>query len=126
MLVNWVSHCTCAHAWLLSALDRDRARSRIVGYLRVAKDHAADADDADKKKIMKEVVNKLVEDLRQADYFEGYFDRHDVYYRLCNEKGNFACRGLYNEDRCQYQSTTNPYASLKNRVEFSSWNLDHM
>ncbi|KAJ8668547.1 hypothetical protein QAD02_010210 [Eretmocerus hayati] len=46
---------------------------------------------------------------------------------LCDSKGEFQCRGVWNRDSCFYEDKhrINPYRSKEELVFFSTWNLDH-
>ncbi len=46
---------------------------------------------------------------------------------LCDERGEFTCCGVWNQDKCAYEDDhkINPYRSKEELVLFSTWNLDH-
>lgn len=46
---------------------------------------------------------------------------------LCDERGEFTCCGVWNQDKCAYEEDhkINPYRSKEELVLFSTWNLDH-
>lgn len=46
---------------------------------------------------------------------------------LCDETGEFRCRGVWKNDKCLYadRHKINPYRSKEELVLFSTWNLDH-
>lgn len=46
---------------------------------------------------------------------------------MCDERGEFICKGVWNRDSCQYEDDhkINPYKSKEELVLFSTWNLDH-
>lgn len=45
--------------------------------------------------------------------------------RLCNEYGEFKCRGGYSEAGCKFNHKINPYRSNEKMKEFRMWQLDH-
>jgi DNA fragmentation factor, 40 kD, beta subunit len=53
-----------------------------------------------------------------------FFDQICV--SLCDDLGNFRCRGPWYDDSCKYRDhMINPYASRENLILFQTWNLDH-
>ncbi|XP_065183936.1 DNA fragmentation factor subunit beta-like [Sycon ciliatum] len=110
---------------------RDRARGRVAGYLKVTKSFVKDYSAESKhpeavKTVLEQAVQDLTHQLKPRNYFEGYFDRTNAEHRFCDRDGDFFCQGIYNEDGCNYKSVINPYNNGKHRIEFSSWNLDHV
>ncbi|XP_066996896.2 DNA fragmentation factor subunit beta isoform X2 [Anabrus simplex] len=75
-----------------------------------------------------DVIGHIAKHLTGHEYFGSYFNRkaEPCTARLCNEDGDFMCKGPWQASCCNYLShTINPYDSREARIIFSTWNLDH-
>ncbi|XP_072334591.1 DNA fragmentation factor subunit beta isoform X2 [Scyliorhinus torazame] len=98
---------------------------RMRNYLTEVKNHA-DKLEGDMKKNYCVFVKEIERHLRQNKFNGCYFDRRAKdNNRLCTPNGWFTCQGAFDEDRCSFIHSINPYGSRENRIVFSTWNLDH-
>ncbi|XP_041712173.1 DNA fragmentation factor subunit beta isoform X2 [Coregonus clupeaformis] len=64
----------------------------------------------------------------KSDKFNGcYFDRtEEEQNRLCTKEGWFNCQGAFDQVKCEFHHSINPYGNRESRIIFSTWNLDHI
>ncbi|XP_038677702.1 DNA fragmentation factor subunit beta isoform X2 [Scyliorhinus canicula] len=98
---------------------------RMRNYLAEVKNHADKLEGNMKRKYCV-FVKEIERHLRQNKFNGCYFDRRAKDdNRLCTPNGWFMCQGAFDEDRCTFIHSINPYGSRENRIVFSTWNLDH-
>ncbi|KAJ9581202.1 hypothetical protein L9F63_023620, partial [Diploptera punctata] len=113
-----------------------RSQDRIRGYLYKTQDDlkkspSYNTDSMFRTKLT-DAMNAIVKQLKCDSYFGGYFDRSNKSVRLCDELGNFECKGQWNLNECRYKKAAisnhviNPYESREARIVFSTWNFDHV
>ncbi|XP_072334592.1 DNA fragmentation factor subunit beta isoform X3 [Scyliorhinus torazame] len=89
-----------------------------------------------KRKLLQYFVEDSTENItaenREDDqkWFEGLNSRFKTksdYMRFsCGRRmRNYLTEGAFDEDRCSFIHSINPYGSRENRIVFSTWNLDH-
>ncbi|XP_069692787.1 DNA fragmentation factor subunit beta [Periplaneta americana] len=113
-----------------------RAQERIRSYLYKTQDDLKKSGLFQTDKIFRQKITDALQkmglQLRNQNYFSGYFDRSAVSDRLCDYEGNFKCGGRWDLSQCRYEGVVtnhhiiNPYASREARILFSTWNFDHV
>jgi hypothetical protein len=113
-----------------------RSQERIRGYMYKTKDDLIKSEtyknDKTCRKKLTEALQKMNIQLKANKYFSGYFDRRAASDRLCDNVGNFQCKGRWDVCECRYMGVAahnhmiNPYASKEARILFSTWNFDHV
>jgi len=113
-----------------------RSQERIRGYMNKTKDELTKSEtyknDHKCRKKLNEALQQMNFQLKAEKYFSGYFDRSAASERLCDNVGNFKCRGRWDVSQCRYIGVAannhmiNPYASREARLVFSTWNFDHV
>uniref|UniRef100_A0A8D9AFR6 DNAation factor subunit beta n=2 Tax=Cacopsylla melanoneura TaxID=428564 RepID=A0A8D9AFR6_9HEMI len=107
-----------------------RSQERIRGYLYKSRSDIRKSPpyvSSDQvRSIIESVFAEFTVLLKQDDYLGRYFDRSKEE-ALCDERGEFLCRGAWNQEHCTRLTLhrINPYQSREARIVFSTWNLDH-
>ncbi|XP_059807737.1 DNA fragmentation factor subunit beta [Hypanus sabinus] len=100
---------------------------RMRNYLREVKSHSKELA-GDKGKMYDTFVKRIERHLKDKRFNEWYFDRKanaNEGSPLCDSDGYFKCQGSFDKQSCEFFHCINPYSSRGNRIEFSTWNLDH-
>ncbi|KAK2898493.1 hypothetical protein QQF64_032280 [Cirrhinus molitorella] len=110
-----------------SAYMKYNCECRIRGYLKEVDGYTKTIPNAKTKSEYKKVVENLSEKLKAARYNGTYFDRSEKdVHRLCTEEGWFTCQGAFDVNNCTFLHSINPYGNRESRINFSTWNLDHV
>ncbi|KAI4883092.1 hypothetical protein NFI96_011970 [Prochilodus magdalenae] len=109
-----------------SAYMKYNCEQRIRGYLKEVDGHAQSIQSAKAKGEYKKVVVSMAEKLKSVRYNGNYFDRTEKeLHRLCTNEGWFSCQGAFDQEKCGFLHSINPYGNRESRILFSTWNLDH-
>uniref|UniRef100_A0A8D8SLM8 DNAation factor subunit beta n=1 Tax=Cacopsylla melanoneura TaxID=428564 RepID=A0A8D8SLM8_9HEMI len=107
-----------------------RSQERIRGYLYKSRSDIRKSPPYVSSDLVRSIIESVFAEftvlLKQDDYLGRYFDRSKEE-ALCDERGEFLCRGAWNQEHCTRLTLhrINPYQSREARIVFSTWNLDH-
>ncbi|XP_061701041.1 DNA fragmentation factor subunit beta isoform X2 [Syngnathoides biaculeatus] len=109
-----------------SAYMKYNCENRIRSYMKEL-DEATKSVTKAKVRVECAQASESISEMLKSDKFNGcYFDRtQKETRRLCTREGWFTCQGSFDQTKCAWLHSINPYGNRESRIIFSTWNLDH-